>query len=128
MSFQPVILWTDALVYLLVFLLAITVWHTRRHQHLLMPWRRVAQSRIGQATMVILAFYVIVGLLDTLHFNPRSGEDEQGRAVYSTEVLSALDVIAGPLRTQREKTYSAPCCTSSGFYLPIFPTPSSTRV
>ncbi|MCB1790394.1 MAG: ABC transporter permease [Gammaproteobacteria bacterium] len=111
MSFQPVILWTDALVYLLVFLLAITVWHTRRHQHLLMPWRRVAQSRIGQATMVILAFYVIVGLLDTLHFNPRSGEDEQGRAVYSTEVLSALDVIAGPLRTQREKTYSAPFAT-----------------
>jgi len=108
MDFQPVILWTDALVYLLLLLTGVTIWHTRRHPHLLQPWRRVARSRTGQAAMMVLAFYVIIGLLDTLHFHPRSGENDQGQAAYSTEVLSLFDQLAGPLRTQREKTYSAP--------------------
>ena len=108
MDFQPVVLWTDALVYLLLILTAGTVWHTRRHPHLMAPWRRVAGSRTGQAAMIVLLFYVVIGLLDTVHFHPRTGTDEQGGAAYSTEVLSLFDVIAGPLRTQREKTYSAP--------------------
>ncbi len=111
MGFQPVILWTDALVYILLGLVAGMVWYTRRHEHLLMPWRRVTGSRTGQATMVVLAFYISIGLLDTLHFNPEVGKDDNGRTVYSTEVLSVFDVVAGTLRTQREKTYSAPFAT-----------------
>jgi len=108
MDIQPVILWTDALIYLLLLLAAGTVWHTMRHEHLLEPWKRVARSRTGQAAMVVLSCYAVVGLLDTLHFNPKSGEDERGRPVFSTEVLSLFDHLAGSLRTQREKTYSAP--------------------
>lgn len=111
MPFQPVVLWTDALIYLLLLLAGASVWYTRRHRHLMQPWRRVARSRTGQAAMVVLSFYVVVGLLDTLHFHPVSGEDDEGRPIYSTEVLSLFDQIAGPLRTQREKTYSAPFAT-----------------
>ena len=114
MGFQPVILWTDALVYVLLVLVAGMVWYTRRYEHLLMPWRRVTGSRTGQATIVILAFYIVIGLLDTLHFNPQSGMDADGRAVYSTEVLSLFDHLADDLRTQREKTYSAPFATHPG--------------
>jgi len=99
------------MVYVLLTLAMGMAWYTRRHEHLMQPWRRVAGSRTGQAAMVVLAFYVSVGLLDTLHFSPKTGEDEQGRVVYSTEVLSLFDVVAGPLRTQREKTYSAPFAT-----------------
>lgn len=108
MDFQPVILWTDALIYLLLVLAAGMVWYTRRYEHLLQPWRRVAGSRTGQAAMVVLSLYVVIGLLDTLHFNPKTGADEQGRPLYSTEVLSLFDQVAGSLRIQREKTYSAP--------------------
>ena len=111
MAIQPVILWTDALVYVLLVLIAATVWYTRRYEHLMMPWRRVTGRRTGQATMVVLAFYIAVGLLDTLHFNPQTGTGDDGQAIYSTEVLSVFDVVAGPLRTQREKTYSAPFAT-----------------
>ncbi|MDJ0738458.1 MAG: ABC transporter permease [Gammaproteobacteria bacterium] len=111
MAFQPVILWTDALVYLLLVLIGLMVWYTRRHEHLLTPWRRVSGSRTGQATMVVLGFYIAVGLMDTLHFNPQTGVDDAGKPIYSTEVLSVFDVVAGPLRTQREKTYSAPFAT-----------------
>ena len=54
MGFQPVILWTDALIYLLLLLTAVAVWYTRLHPHLSQPWKRVARSRTGQAAMVIL--------------------------------------------------------------------------
>ena len=108
MPYQPVVLWTDALIYLLLGLALAMVWYTRRHEHLAQPWRRVAGSRTGQTAMVVLAFYVLIGLLDTLHFNPKTSDGDDGNPVYSTEVLSLFDVIAGPLRTQREKTYSAP--------------------
>lgn len=111
LGFQPVVLWTDALIYLLLALSVLAVWYTRQHEHLLMPWRRVAASRTGQGAMVVLLAYVCIGLLDTLHFNPRTGENDAGEAIYSTEVLSAFDVVAHKLRTQREKTYSAPFAT-----------------
>ena len=111
MAFQPVVLWTDALIYLLLFLTALTIWYTRSHEHLVSPWRRVASSRTAQVAMVVLSVYVIIGLLDTLHFHPKTGEDDQGNAIYSTEVLSLFDQLAGPLRTEREKTYSAPFAT-----------------
>ena len=78
MDFQPVVLWTDALVYLLLVLITAMVWHTRQHPHLMAPWRRVAGSRTGQAAMIVLLFYVTIGLLDTLHFHPRTGADGQG--------------------------------------------------
>jgi peptide/nickel transport system permease protein len=70
MGFEPVILWTDAFIYLLLLLITVTVWHTRQHEHLAAPWRRVASSRVGQVSMVVLAFYVVIGLLDTLHYHP----------------------------------------------------------
>jgi peptide/nickel transport system permease protein len=108
MPFQPVILWTDALVYLLLVLAAGMLWYTRGHEHLMQPWRRVAGSRTAQAALVVLSSYLVIGLLDTLHFHPRTGDREAADVVYSTEVSSLFDVIAGPLRTQREKTYSAP--------------------
>jgi peptide/nickel transport system permease protein len=111
MPFQPVVLWTDALIYLLLVLVVLSVWYTRRHEHLRMPWRRVAASRTAQGAMVVLGFYVVIGLLDTLHFNPQTGVDDDGRPIYSTEVLSFFDHLAEPLRTRQEKTYSAPFAT-----------------
>ncbi len=111
MAFQPVVLWTDALIYALLILSALAVWHTRRHTHLLVPWRRVAASRTAQVALVVLSVYLVIGLADTLHFHPRSGDDAGGRPVYSTEVLSLFDHLVGPLRSEREKTYSAPFAT-----------------
>jgi peptide/nickel transport system permease protein len=111
MAFQPVVLWTDSLIYLLLLLVLVSAFYTRRHEHLRMPWRRVAASKTGQAAMVVLGFYVAIGLLDTLHYNPQTGVDDQGRPIYSTEVLSLFDHLAEPLRTRQEKTYSAPFAT-----------------
>src|SRR3972149_1712512 len=42
MNFMPVILWSDALVFLLLAAGIACAWYVRRHEALLLPWRRVA--------------------------------------------------------------------------------------
>jgi peptide/nickel transport system permease protein len=109
--FIPVVLWTDALVFFLLAAILAFAWQVRRHEHLLAPWRKVAHSRSGMVAAVVLAGFVIVGLLDTLHFRPRLADGGSGNAAYSVEVLSVFDLIATPLRSRPEKTYSAPLAT-----------------
>ncbi|MCW5619448.1 MAG: ABC transporter permease, partial [Nitrosomonas sp.] len=112
MPFTPVILWTDALVFLLVFLTSIFIWYVRDNEHLLAPWRRVGHSASGMSALTVLLFFIIVGLLDTLHFRPAlEHKNIHGETVYSVEVLSVLDLLLTPLRTHVEKTYSAPLAT-----------------
>ncbi|MGH8763496.1 MAG: ABC transporter permease, partial [Nitrosospira sp.] len=110
MAFKPVILWTDALIYLLVAVIIAFAWHVRRNEYLLAPWRRVGRSTSGMAALTVLIFFIIVGLLDTVHLRPavENSHSGNGEKAYNVEVLSLLDVIATPLRTRVEKTYSAP--------------------
>lgn len=109
MPFESVILWTDALIYILVVLVMTLTWHVRRSEHMLAPWRRVGHSASGMSALTVLLFFVVIGLLDSVHFRPAlEGKDNTGEQIYSAEVLSIFDVIATPLRTRVEKTYSAP--------------------
>lgn len=109
---MPVVLLTDALIFLLLALGIGFGLYAARHQHLREPWARVGRSRIGVAALVVLTFYVGIGLLDTVHFHPAlDAKSPQGETVYSPEVLSLLDLWLTPLRERQEKTYSAPFAT-----------------
>lgn len=108
MSFMPVILWSDALVFLLLAAGIASAWYVRQREHLLLPWRRVAQSATAMVSLLALSLFLLVGLLDTLHYRVALPEKNSGKTVYSPEVLSAFDKLVTPLRTQTEKTYSAP--------------------
>ncbi len=108
---MPVVLLTDALIYLLLALAVGFGLYAARHEHLRAPWRRVARSRIGVASLVVLGFYVAIGLLDTIHFHPLEERQESGQKVYSPQILSLLDLWLTPLRDGQEKTYSAPFAT-----------------
>lgn len=107
-----VILWTDALVFLLL-LFAVTFGiYAAGKEHLRGPWQLVVRSRMGVSTLVILSFYVLVGLLDSIHFEPRLLTDQPpGAQLQSTEVESLFDRLVQPLRERQEKTYSAPLAT-----------------
>jgi peptide/nickel transport system permease protein len=108
----PVILWTDALVFVLVAAIAGYSWYVRRQPHLLLPWRRVTRSASGTSALAVLLVFVAIGLLDSLHYRPAlERKGEQGEAAYSTEVLSLFDALATTLRAHRERTYSAPLAT-----------------
>ncbi|BAU47883.1 peptide ABC transporter permease [Sulfurifustis variabilis] len=105
MPFQLVFLWTDVLVYALIATAAGFGWYASRHEHLRAPWRQVARRPLAMGALVVLAAYVAIGLLDSVHFRERLPDREER---YSFEVKSVLDVVLEPLRSRTERTYSAP--------------------
>ncbi len=109
---KPVILWSDALLLLMLAVLALTFWRLRREEMLRAPWRQVMRGRMGAASGVVLVTFVAIGLLDSLHYRERLPDTEPGQtAQYGGEVRSALDALLMPLREGVEKTYSAPFAT-----------------
>ncbi|HJV93512.1 MAG TPA: ABC transporter permease [Azonexus sp.] len=110
-GFQIVVLWSDMLIWLLVaagigFGLLIA-----KSPPLLAAWRRVGANRVGMASATILLAFVLIGLLDSLHYRVQMDGKAGQKVTYAIEVLSVLDVIAAPLRLRNEKTYSEPFAT-----------------
>jgi peptide/nickel transport system permease protein len=111
MQFQPLILWTDWLVYLLIVVIVASALYIRSKEHLLAPWRRVVHSASGMVGLTVLAAFVVVGLLDSVHFRARLPSGTGAPAAYAVDVSSLLDVALSRFLLQREKTYSAPLAT-----------------
>jgi peptide/nickel transport system permease protein len=108
---KPVLLWSDALILLLLATLAVLVWLARNNDTLRGPWRQVLRNKVGAATALILAIYIGIGLLDSMHYVERLPGAPGQAAQYSGEVKSALDWLLSPLLEHVEKTYSAPFAT-----------------
>ena len=105
---MPVLFITDALIFFLLLLMIAYVFYARRHEHLKAPWRNVSRRPLAMSAAVVLGLYIIIGLLDSVHFHPELERDEKGTAVYSTEINSLLDVVLSDLKQKTEKSYSAP--------------------
>ena len=108
---MPVLLWSDALIWLLVLTgiaLGCSSWKNPPSRA---AWQRLGASRPGMAAATLLAAFLAIGLIDSLHYRPRLADSESGQRVYAVEVLSLLDALAAPLRLRHEKTYSAPLAT-----------------
>ena len=121
LSFEPVLLWTDALLFLLLGLGLLAARHAWGSEPLREAWRKVGRRPTGMAAATVLLAFVSLGVIDSLHYRPAlppmsatgAGEgvskDTPAEApIYSSEVLSALDALLTPLRLNTEKTYSAP--------------------
>lgn len=113
MNFQPVVLWSDILLWGLFVLCLAGAWIARRDPLLRAAWRRVGQRATGAGSAVVLAFFVVIGLADSLHYRPQLPGGDGVKAAYSVEVFSLLDAVLSPLRSRAEKTYSEPLATRS---------------
>jgi len=101
-----VLLSTDILIFLLVALAVGYGLYARKHEHLRAPWSLVLRSKVGMGCLVVLSFYISVGLLDSVHFHPTTKNGD-----LSGDVISLFDHLVTPLREHQEKTYSAPFAT-----------------
>jgi peptide/nickel transport system permease protein len=115
MPFLPVFLWTDLLIYLLLAVVIASVLYIRQRPHLRTPWRQVFQRKRGVISVMILLCYVVIGLLDSVHFRQtlESTNTIQLEQHYSSEVITVLDLLVTPIRQQLEKSYSSPFATRS---------------
>jgi len=106
------IFWTDALIYLLAATAIAFFIYVRRHEHLRAPWRQIFRRRLAMASLVILSVYVVIGLMDSIHYRlPLNETDANHVTQYSPEILSLLDHVVTPLREGVEKSYSMPFAT-----------------
>ena len=106
-----VFLWTDIAVWLLVAgLVAYTV-VVRRNPDLRATWRKVFRDAAPTSAAVILLIFLVVTLLDSLHFRsvlPAAAGVTNGSTAYDTRTRSLLDVALIGLVDSREPTYSRP--------------------
>jgi peptide/nickel transport system permease protein len=97
-----VFLWTDLLIWLLVFATLLFTIYSAGQEHLRAPWIRVFRSKVAVASLTVLMAFAAIGLLDSIHYHAGENEPNPG------EVISLFDQLVKPLRLHQEKTYSAP--------------------
>lgn len=95
-----IVLWTDGLIFTLITVVILLLLHLRKQLHFTRPWKKVTHSKVGMASFVFLLFFLVIGLLDSIHFQPQQSKNN--------EIISALDYWASPLIAHQEKSYSAP--------------------
>jgi peptide/nickel transport system permease protein len=106
LGFQPVLLWSDLLIYFLLIGGGVWLAFALRREDWRVALRQVAANRIAMLCFGILCCYGLIGFLDTLHFRPVSPDTPNGGSIQS-----ALDTVCQPLIARGEKTYSAPFAT-----------------
>jgi peptide/nickel transport system permease protein len=98
-----VMLWTDALIFLLVSAIIGLGGYLLRKPHFKRPLRKISSHKSGMLSLVVLIFFIGIGVVDSIHF--KSNE------THAKPIISLLDYGLTSLRTQSEKTYSAPFST-----------------
>jgi peptide/nickel transport system permease protein len=106
-----VLLWTDVAIWLLVAGLVAYAFVIRRNPDMRATWRKVFRDSAPVASAVILAAFLAVTLLDSIHFRsrlPPAPGVQGGVTAYDTRTRSVLDLVLRGLVDSREATYSRP--------------------
>jgi len=108
-----VMLWTDMLVWLLVIVLLIWSWVISRSPQIKKTWHTIFRSNIAMASTVVLLFYLLFTLLDSIHLRMALPAESQKSevTVYESEMVSLLDLLFEHNIQNTERTYSAPFAT-----------------
>ena len=109
MSFTPVFLWTDILIWVLFALMIIGVRQILKDPLKRKQWRQVFSSKTAMAAGIVLFFYFVVALADSLHF--KLDKQEENSAFTNQSMVSLLDIGFQHLLENTERTYSAPFAT-----------------
>lgn len=102
-----VILSTDIVVYVVLIALVFYIFHVARTDELKARWRYVMSSSIALCSLTLLAFFLTISVLDSVHFRPVIAE-QNGMPVYDVKAYSLLDKAMGNASMAEEKTYSEP--------------------
>ena len=110
-----VFLATDIVLCLLFLAMAAYAWHVQRTPALRQSWRLVLRHSAGMSAAVVLLVFLLIALLDSLHYRPvlaaAPGAAANAGSAYATRTLSVLDALLIVPRESVEKTYSAPLAT-----------------
>ncbi len=110
---MPVILATDLIVYLVAGAALYMGYRGLRDRGPV--FQEIKRNRLAAISMVLLSLYLGVALMDSVRWRAHAVGDngsvitaKDGKSVYEGQALSLLDRAFSGLRTDTEKTYSAP--------------------
>ncbi|HIQ26975.1 MAG TPA: ABC transporter permease [Sulfurovum sp.] len=107
-----ILLWTDVMVWLLVISLLLWAWTVSRSPQVRKLWHTVFKSSIAMASAIILLFYLLFALLDSVHFRLATTTNEsQSKTLQYGGITSLLDIMFSHNMKNTERTYSAPFAT-----------------
>lgn len=110
-----VLLWTDAVLYLMLAALAWYVWRMRLNANLRANWYKVVRDPAALSAAVVLSLFAAVTLVDSVHFRralpPAPDAPANAPTFYATTTESLLDLMLARQYAMRETGYSEPLAT-----------------
>jgi len=108
-------LWTDIMVWALILVLIGGIRSIRKSEQSRKQWFSILKSPVAMSAAIILSFYLLFALLDSVHLQFSHNETTAENANHAQDnnqgVVSVLDLLLQHLRDQTERTYSAPFAT-----------------
>ena len=103
-----VFLLTDIFFYIIIFSLGYYVYYVRKTRDILDTWKHVFKSKTGIISIIVLVFFLLIAILDSIHFKEKIKNENNDLISYSSEIKSVLDLILLPTYQNAEKSYSSP--------------------
>lgn len=100
------LLWTDWCFLLMLLTGLILLCNGWRNESTRRAIHRLLRQPLALCSVIILLFFLVIGVLDCLHMKVSYSADKSGERV--NQIYSVLDKIMAPLGYFYEKTYSAP--------------------
>ena len=98
------LLWTDIMVWILLFSIVAWGWVIFRSPQVQKQWRTIFKSSIALSSAIVLIFYLFFALLDSIHFRFKVESSNN----YQSQMVSLLDMAFEHRIKNIERTYSAP--------------------
>lgn len=99
---MPVILWSDALVFMLLAIATVAIVKSLRGKINRTKWNVIVQHPTRIIAMIVLLAFISIGLLDCMHYQNQNT---------AGSLQSVLDWLLLPISHERESSYSAPFAT-----------------
>ena len=105
---QPVFLITDIFVFAILLFVLWYIWQVRSDRHLRANWRLAMHRPVAMVCSMILGFFLLVALADSIHFREALPSSTGQTVQYASEANSVLDKVLKPIESARERSYSEP--------------------
>lgn len=108
---KPVLLWTDLALWLMLAAGIAYALRVRSQANLRATWRRVLRDPVAASAGVVMAAFLLVTLVDSVHLRRALPTAAGEAAVYDARTLSLLDIALERQLGMREVSYSLPLGT-----------------
>lgn len=89
--------WTDECFLFVLLLSIILIINSLKKEHVRMAFRQIFSRPVAMSAAIVLSFFLVIGILDSLHFR-----------THSAFSYSLLDYLLSPLDKTYEQSYSKP--------------------